>query len=219
MTPLKTDPPMNKLLVALFSGAFALGSVAATADDQDKKLAAYKMGKDSQRLHDLQAQEAKAQDNPPATPEESKEIKEAAAKARAAYARMKPEEKAMYKKGMRAQMQLDLPAQQAQRPRAVEAPPLGWWPLIKKKEGAPAIDMRPISTLNTAQMQVARAKARERWEGMTPEEQAKAKETAAAKKGEEFTALDEMASRTPAGTPLIGDVDRPSREPMPPKAQ
>ena len=125
---------MNKLIAGFIAGAFALGSVAAMADnqtppipvDQDElkaelakaeadydkmtpvEQAAYKLGMASQRQHDLQAQEAKAQDNPPATPEESKAIKEAAMKARAAYARMTPEEKAMFKKGMRDQRQMDL---------------------------------------------------------------------------------------------------------------
>ena len=102
---------MNKLIAALIAGALALGSVVALAADEDNP--AYKMGMASQRQHDLQLQEAKAHDNPPATPEESKAIKEAAMKARAAYARMTPEEKAIYKKGMSEQRQLDLLAERA----------------------------------------------------------------------------------------------------------
>ena len=102
---------MNKLIATLIASAFALGSVAAMAADEDNP--AYKMGKASQRQHDLQLQESQATNLPPATPEESKAIKEAAAKARAAYAAMSPEEKAMYKKGMAAQRAMDLQGQEA----------------------------------------------------------------------------------------------------------
>ena len=52
--------------------------------------------------------------SPPTTAAESKELKENAAKARAAYASMTPEEKAMYKKGMRAQKQWICRQQEAQ---------------------------------------------------------------------------------------------------------
>ncbi len=95
---------MNKLLVVLCASAFALGSLAAMADD-DKNQAAYSMGMASQREHDLRLQEAQGMINP-ATPE-SKAIEEAAMKARAAYPRMTPEEKAAYKKGMRDQKEKD----------------------------------------------------------------------------------------------------------------
>ncbi len=103
---------MNKLIATLIAGAFALGSVAALAADEDNP--AYKMGMASQRQKDLQGQEAQATNLPAATAAESKEIKENAMKAREAYASMSPEEKAMYKKGMRAQRQMDLQAQEAQ---------------------------------------------------------------------------------------------------------
>ena len=43
---------MNKLIAALIAGAFALGSVAAMAADEDNP--AYKMGMASQRQHDLE---------------------------------------------------------------------------------------------------------------------------------------------------------------------
>ena len=72
------------------------------------------MGMASQRQHDLQLQEAQATNLPATTKEETKAINEEAAKARAAYASMSPEDKAMYKKGMRAQKQMDLQGQQAQ---------------------------------------------------------------------------------------------------------
>jgi len=109
---------MNKLLVGLIGGALALGSVAALAADEDNP--AYKMGMASQHQHDLQLQESQATNLPPATPAETKAINEAAAKARAAYASMTPEEKAMYKKGMAAQRQMDL---QAQGSQATNNPP------------------------------------------------------------------------------------------------
>jgi hypothetical protein len=104
--------PMNKLIAALITGAFALGSVAAMAADEDNP--AYKMGMASQRQHDLQLIYSQATNQPPTTAAESAALKENAAKARAAYASMTPEEKAMYKKGMRAQRQMDLQEQQAQ---------------------------------------------------------------------------------------------------------
>jgi len=103
---------MNKLIAALMTGAFALGSVAAMAADEDNP--AYKMGMQSQKQHDLQLIYNQATNLPPATAAESKEIKDNAVKARAAYASMSPEEKAMYKKGMKAQRQMDLQEQQAQ---------------------------------------------------------------------------------------------------------
>src|SRR5271157_143167 len=103
---------MTKLIATLIAGAFALGSVAALAADADNP--AYKMGMASQRQHDLQLIEGQATNQPPATPAESAALKDAAAKARAAYASMTPEEKAMYKKGMAAQRQMDLQGQQAQ---------------------------------------------------------------------------------------------------------
>ena len=102
---------MNKLIAALIAGAFALGSVAAMAADEDNP--AYKMGMASQRQHDLKLQEAQATNQPPTTAAESAALKDAALKARAAYATMSPEEKAMYKKGMKAQRQMDLQAQEA----------------------------------------------------------------------------------------------------------
>ncbi|HEV2977374.1 MAG TPA: hypothetical protein VG425_07275 [Casimicrobiaceae bacterium] len=102
---------MNKLMAALITGTFALGSVAAMAADEDNP--AYKMGMASQRQHDLELIESQATNQPPTTAAESKQLKENAAKARAAYASMTPEEKAMYKKGMKAQRQMDLQAQEA----------------------------------------------------------------------------------------------------------
>lgn len=102
---------MNKLSATLIASAFALGSVAALAADEDNP--AYKMGMASQRQHDLQLIEGQATDQPPTTAAETKAIKEAAAKAKAAYATMTPEEKAMYKKGMAAQRAKDLQGQEA----------------------------------------------------------------------------------------------------------
>jgi hypothetical protein len=93
--------------------------MAAMAADEDNP--AYKMDMASQRQHDLQLQWAQAPNNPPATHEESKAINEDAMKAGAAYARMTSEEKAMYKKGLTAQRQMDLQAHQdyrASRPRS-----------------------------------------------------------------------------------------------------
>ena len=103
---------MNKLIATLVAGGFALGSVAVLAADEDNPT--YKMGMASQRQHDLQLIESKATNQPPTTAAETKEINANAAKARAAYASMSPEEKAMYKKGMAAQRQMDLQGQQAQ---------------------------------------------------------------------------------------------------------
>jgi hypothetical protein len=112
MNFLTEGKPMNKLIAALITGAFALGSVAAMAADEDNP--AYKMGMVSQKQHDLQLIYGQATNLPPETAAESKELKENAAKARAAYTSMTPEEKAMYKKGMRAQHAMDLAAQEAQ---------------------------------------------------------------------------------------------------------
>lgn len=103
---------MNKLIATLIAGAFAFGSVAALAADEDNP--AYKMGMASQRQHDLQLIESQATNQPPTSAAETKTIKEEAAKARAAYASMTPEDKAMYKKGMAAQRQMDLQGQEAQ---------------------------------------------------------------------------------------------------------
>jgi hypothetical protein len=58
-----------------------------------------------------------------------------------------------------------------------------------------AIDIRPLSTLDTDQTQAARAKAKEHWAKMTPEEQAAAIKMARAKKKEELTALDEVSKQ------------------------
>jgi hypothetical protein len=58
-----------------------------------------------------------------------------------------------------------------------------------------AIDMRPLSTLDTDQTQAARARATEHWAKMTPEEQAAAIKMARAKKKEELTALDEVSKQ------------------------
>jgi len=102
---------MNKLIAGLIAGAFAFGSVAALAADEDNP--AYKMGMASQRQHDLRLIESQATDQPATTAAETKSINEAAAKARTAYASMSPEEKAMYKKGMAAQRQKDLQGQEA----------------------------------------------------------------------------------------------------------
>jgi hypothetical protein len=109
---------MNKLIATLIASAFALGSVAAMAADEDNP--AYKMGMASQRQHDLQLIEGQATNQPPTTAAETKAINEAAAKAKAAYATMTPEEKAMYKKGMAAQKQKDLQGQEA---LATDLPP------------------------------------------------------------------------------------------------
>jgi hypothetical protein len=87
------------LIAALIAGAFALGSFAAMAADEDDP--AYKMGMASQRQHDLP-------NNPPTTVAESKALQDAAMKARVAYASLSPEEKALYKKGMIHQRQMDL---------------------------------------------------------------------------------------------------------------
>jgi hypothetical protein len=102
---------MNKLIAALIAGAFALGSVAAIAADEDNP--AYKMGMASQRQRDLDLIESQATNQPATTAAESKALRDDAAKARAAYATMTPEQKALYKKGMKAQRQMDLEAQQA----------------------------------------------------------------------------------------------------------
>src|SRR5208282_6589956 len=102
---------MTKLIATLIAGAFALGSVAALAADEDYP--AYKMGMASQRQHDLRLIEGQATNQPATTPEESKALKDAAMKARAAYASMSPEDKAMYKKGMAAQRAMDLREQEA----------------------------------------------------------------------------------------------------------
>src|SRR5271166_1382866 len=115
---LSEGKPMNKLIAGLIAGGFALGSVAALAADEDNP--AYKMGMASQRQHDLQQIEGQATNQPPTTAAETKEINANAAKARAAYASMSPEEKAMYKKGMAAQRQMDLQGQEAQ---ATNLPP------------------------------------------------------------------------------------------------
>ena len=175
----------RRLIAALTAGAFVLGSVAALAADEDNP--AYRMGMASQREHDLRLQEAWGMDF---GTHESKSIREAAAKARAAYPSMTPEEKASYKKGMKAQREMDLFAQQAQK----DLPPQQAQNPVIRRGRSPAIDIQPLSSLNTAQMQVARAKARERWESMTAEEQAEAKQAAAAKTQEKLTALDELAT-------------------------
>ena len=102
---------MNKLIASVIASAFALGSVAALAADEDNP--AYKMGMASQRQHDLQVIEGRAANQPGSTSEEYKALNEAAKKARAAYFSMTPEEKALYKKGMTAQRAIDLQAQEA----------------------------------------------------------------------------------------------------------
>src|SRR5208282_6090864 len=109
---------MNKLIAGLIAGAFALGSVAAMAADEDNP--AYKMGMQSQRQRDLQLIYGQATNLPTETAAETKAIKENAAKARAAYASMTQEEKAMYKEGMKAQRAMDLQEQEAQ---ATNEPP------------------------------------------------------------------------------------------------
>ena len=57
------------------------------------------------------------------------------------------------------------------------------------------IDMQPLSTLDTDQTQAARAKAKDHWAKMTPEEQAAATKASRAKQQGELTALDELARR------------------------
>jgi hypothetical protein len=71
--------PMNKLLVALIAGAFALGSVAALADDKT-----------------------------PAQPVDQAKLKAERDAAKAAAANMTPEEKAAAKKAKRAEKQKEL---------------------------------------------------------------------------------------------------------------
>jgi 23S rRNA maturation mini-RNase III len=84
----------------------ALKARAADATMTPEEKAMYKKGKNAQRQMDLQEMEKPAWPAPTAA--ESKELREAALKARAAYATMTPEEKAMYKKGKNAQRQIDL---------------------------------------------------------------------------------------------------------------
>ena len=67
---------MNKLIAVLIAGAFALGSVAATAQEQT-----------------------------PPQPVDQAKLKAERAKAKADYAKMTPEEKAAYKKERAAQRQ------------------------------------------------------------------------------------------------------------------
>jgi uncharacterized membrane protein len=73
------DKPMNKLLIALTAGAFALGSVAALADDKT-----------------------------PAAPVDQAKLKADRAAAKAAQANMTPEEKAAARKAKRAARQKEL---------------------------------------------------------------------------------------------------------------
>jgi hypothetical protein len=73
------DDPMNKLLVALIAGAFALGSVAALADDKT-----------------------------PAQPVDQAKLKAERDAAKAAAAAQTPEEKAAAKKAKRAEKQKQL---------------------------------------------------------------------------------------------------------------
>jgi hypothetical protein len=70
---------MNKLIATLIAGAFALGSVAAMADDKT-----------------------------PAQPVDQQKLKEERAKAKADAAKMTPEEKAAAKKAKRAERQKQL---------------------------------------------------------------------------------------------------------------
>jgi hypothetical protein len=102
---------MNKLIATLIVGAFALGSVAVLAADEDNP--AYKMGMVSQKQKDLQLIEGRASNHLATTSEETKSLNDAAKQARSAYLSMTPEEKALYKKGMTAQRALDLQAQEA----------------------------------------------------------------------------------------------------------
>jgi len=57
------------------------------------------------------------------------------------------------------------------------------------------IDVQPLSTLDTNRTQAARAKAKDHWAKMTPEEQAAATKAARAKQQGELTALDELAKQ------------------------
>jgi hypothetical protein len=57
------------------------------------------------------------------------------------------------------------------------------------------IDMLPLGTLNTDQLQAARTKAKDRWAKMTSEEQSNAIKVARAKSPGELTALDELAKQ------------------------
>jgi hypothetical protein len=66
---------------------------------------------------------------------------------------------------------------------------------IKKTAPDADISMQPLSTLDTDQMQTARARAKDHWAKMTQEERAAAIKAARAKKQGELTALDEMAKR------------------------
>jgi hypothetical protein len=64
-----------------------------------------------------------------------------------------------------------------------------------KKAADANIDMQPLSALDIDQMQAARAKAKEHWAKMTPEEQSGAIKSARAKRQGELTALDEVAKQ------------------------
>jgi len=67
---------------------------------------------------------------------------------------------------------------------------------VSTKKAADAdIDMQPLSTLDSDQMQAARAKAKDHWAKMTPEEQSAAIKAARAKKQGELTALDEVSKQ------------------------
>ena len=169
---------MNKIVIALFVSTFAFGFASTLA-----QLPADKTGADNTvvPLSKLDAEQAKA----------------ARAVAKAKWAKMTPEEKAAAKEASRRKRLSEASAMDmiANGNMSYDAEPgVIFGPLIRPKRMHPDIDMQPLSTLNTVQIQVARAKANERWARMTPEAQATAKKAAAAKKQEELTALDEMAT-------------------------
>ncbi len=64
-----------------------------------------------------------------------------------------------------------------------------------KKAADAAIDLQPLSTLDTDQIPAAREKAKEHWAQMTPEEQSEAIKAARSKKPGDLTALDEVAKQ------------------------
>ncbi len=55
-------------------------------------------------------------------------------------------------------------------------------------------DMKPLSKMETDEAKAARAAAKAKWDAMTPEQQAAAKKAARAKKIQDATALDMVAS-------------------------
>ena len=92
---------MNKLIAVLIAGAFVIAPVAAMAQGTAGKGVG-------------------GPDQTPPIPVNQVELKEEALMKRADYAKLTPEEKAAYKKGMAAQRQMDLQEQQS---KAQDNPP------------------------------------------------------------------------------------------------